>query len=162
MCTRLCLMLFFHLLALFYLNSVLINCRTAPDLQPFNWILCTRCSHNPSLLFNLKVVFSEAVRRLCDTSFSEELADRSTSWASKNSETDSDMESRLSLEACWVRGIPICSSACRQTCKYRRWLPLGERDNPELSRSKRIIKKQQWVWLCSIRDLSWRQAPVYF
>lgn len=25
------------------------------------------------------------------------------------------MESRLSLEACWVRGIPICSSACRQT-----------------------------------------------
>ena len=49
------------------------------------------------------------------TSFSDELADRSTSWASKNSETDSDMESRLSLEACWVRGIPICSTACRQT-----------------------------------------------
>lgn len=34
------------------------------------------------------------------TSFSDELADRSTSWASKNSETDSDMESRLSLDAC--------------------------------------------------------------
>lgn len=51
---------------------------------------------------------------LCYTSFSDELADRSTSWASKNSETDSDMESRLSLEACWVSGIPICSPACRR------------------------------------------------
>lgn len=38
------------------------------------------------------------------TSFSDELAERSTSWASKNSETDSDMERRLSLATCCDRG----------------------------------------------------------
>jgi len=58
--------------------------------------------------------------QLSYTSFSDELADRSTSWASKNSETDSDMESRLSLEACWVRGIPICSPVCRKNTSNTR------------------------------------------
>lgn len=47
------------------------------------------------------------------TSFSEELAERSTSWASKNSETDSDMERRLSFATCCDRGrlTWICSPA---------------------------------------------------
>lgn len=109
-------MFFFHMLALFCINSVHINCRMAPH-QPFNeTLLCMHCFHNPPfLLFTSETCFVEAACLLCYTSFSDELADRSTSWASKNSETDSDMESRLSLEACWVRGIPICSSACRQT-----------------------------------------------
>lgn len=49
------------------------------------------------------------------TSFSDELADRSTSWASKNSDTDSDMDSLLSLDVCCVKGIPICSPACKKT-----------------------------------------------
>lgn len=34
------------------------------------------------------------------TSFSDELADSSTSWASKNSDTDSDIDSLLSLDVC--------------------------------------------------------------
>lgn len=95
---------------LFYLNSVVI-CRIAPHL-PFTKILCITPLPPPVHVLSS---FSEAACLHCYTSFSDELADRSTSWASKNSETDSDMESRLSLEACWVRGIPICSSACRQT-----------------------------------------------
>lgn len=50
------------------------------------------------------------------TSFSDELADRSTSWASKNSDTDSDMERRLSLATCCDRGrlTWICSPAYRK------------------------------------------------
>lgn len=38
------------------------------------------------------------------TSFSEELGDNRTSWASKNSDRESVMESRLSLESWWTRG----------------------------------------------------------
>lgn len=79
-----------------------------------------RCTPLPPLLC---LSHPEAVRLhpfSVRTSFSEELADRSTSWASKNSETDSDMDSRLSLEACWVNGIPICSPACRGRGKTTR------------------------------------------
>lgn len=50
------------------------------------------------------------------TSFSDELAERSTSWASKNSETDSDMERRLSFATCCDRGrlTWICSPGYRR------------------------------------------------
>lgn len=121
-----CLTLEFPSYAISAFHAALINCWLTP--APHTAITVTfylasqqQGQFNPFLPLQLPSSWSKlpsfffkhsTVLRY--TSFSDELADRSTSWASKNSETDSDMESRLSLEACWVRGIPICSPACRK------------------------------------------------
>lgn len=46
------------------------------------------------------------------TSFSEELADRSTSRASKNSDSDSEMDALLSLDTWWTRGWDSSVESC--------------------------------------------------
>ena len=77
---------------------------------------CQGLTVNSSSIYNELSSLREELEVVYMPSCSDELAERSTSWASKNSETDSDMERRLSLATCCDRGrlTWICSPAYRR------------------------------------------------